>query len=252
MVVTLTATAVTTGGQVRTTLQVTGDPGTLTITRTVAGVTVPVRGAENVTPTLPVTYTDWEVPVGSASYTVTSTAGTNTKVVSLPAPSCLWLVPIVDAATKSLRVDVESHTDFGPGMFTDVFQPLGGGPATVVSSDLTAETGRVTFKTQNATDYASLMSLMGKPLWVSHDPTHGFGPFYVVLQPGATSRTVPLAANAQRRVPATYVVQQRPAITTSGRVTWLDVASRYPTWQALATRYGTWQAFLDDAATWNS
>jgi hypothetical protein len=54
----------------------------------------------------------------------------------------------------------------------------------------------------------------------------------------------------QVTLPLTEVA--RPSVTSSGVVTWLDVAGRYATWNDLGAAYSTWDAFLADAATWAS
>jgi hypothetical protein len=44
----------------------------------------------------------------------------------------------------------------------------------------------------------------------------------------------------------------RPEITSSGEVTWLDVAARYATFDLLGAAYTTFDAFWADAVNWTS
>lgn len=235
--------------------------GLVTVDRGVAGVFTPVRGAESVTSTNPMTVVDYEAPTGtSLTYRVYPVGNpgtaTTSSALSVPNGTCVWLVSLTQPVAASVRPAMRSESPYTVPTLTSVVYPLPG--ASGVSSPVTAiagsgtRQGTVEFRTFTATEEAEMLALMGQVVWVSHDPTHGFGPFYAVFTNPKVDRIAADVDDTGRVIEADYQVVDRPTVTSSGVVTWLDVAGRFTTWNDLAAAYTTWDQFLADSSTWSS
>lgn len=242
-----------TAGSPYVTLTKTGINGDFTVTRTVAGVTTPVRGTLTVAGGTGV-LVDREAPQGtSVQYNAgaDSTSGTTLSVGS-------WLIHPTNSALDT-RVYIEKYPTLGYAVPEESLTPLGATEAIVVSGKRQARRATLPLILRNATDEAAVTALL-RATRVALLSTNHYALRYawISMGPEDWEPLAPGPSDVLWRVSIPVTETGRPTVTTSGKVTWLDVAARLvalgqpATIQGASDQWGTWQALLDDAATWNN
>lgn len=245
---TLTATPSTTTPYV--TLVKTGTDGEYAVTRTVAGVVSPVRG------TLVVSggtgnLIDREAPQGvSALYT----AGADTDTKTTPSVGA-WLI---HPTTSSLdtAVVVQSYPEWRRDVPQDSVTPLGSKHPIVVSGTRQARQGDVALFVDGNTPAGKVEAILESSRVLLLSTNHyQAGAMWVVVGSDSWSPLNPAKAAASWTVTLPLTEIDRPETISSGVVTWLDVAIRFPGsdgFDDLATTYGTFDNFWADAENWTS
>lgn len=258
----ISRTAIGTSSQVPAVdVAVTGDTsGRVQIDRLIGAVATPLRGTPIDTVAGAVTVRDYEVPqntavtyrvypVGSVGLAVATSAITITDRGA-------WLVHPALGGTLSVQAVPMRWPAWQRDARQSRVDPLGVSTPVVVSDVRGSRQGTFTVYVAGAAAAAALSALLDSTRVVLLSSVRYPAP-YVWVSIGEETWT-PLEATIgasttdlwQVDLPLTEVA--RPAITSSGVVTWLDVAARYTTWNDLAAAYTTWDALLADTAAWTS
>lgn len=229
------------------TLTKTGVDGIYDVARTVAGVTTPVRGSLTVTAGTG-TLVDREAPQGVlVSYTsgVDSTSGITSRAGS-------FLIHPTNSALD-IKVQVSEYPTWGREVAEDVFQPLGGAPAIVISQPRRGRVGTVRLNVDSAAAVTALEAFLTSTR-LALLSTYDYPAPYLWVAMGSESWTpmTRISDDPFWQVEIPLRETARPEVVSSDRVTWLDVAGRYATWNDLAAEYGTWEAFLADVPNWTA
>lgn len=238
-----------TAGSPYVTLTKTGTDGEYTVTRAVAGVSTPVRGTITVTGGTG-TLVDREAPQATlVQYTSggESTASTTTLSVG---------TYLIHPATQALdrQVLVGSWPDWSRDVRQDSVTPLGSRFPVVVSD---VRQGRVgsgfTLILQDAAAATGLENLLNSTRLVLVSTNHYNAPYmWATVGEESWKAINPPRSTPYWMVTMTLTEVARPDVTSSGVVTWLDVANRYATWNDLAADYPTWESLIADSANWTS
>jgi len=227
----------------------TGTDGDYSVTRTVAGVITPVRGTLTVTAGTG-NLVDREAPQGT-SVTYTVGAETSTPTVTLSVGS--YLIHPTNSSLD-MAVMVGDYPTWTRRVAQDTFLPLGSGKPIVVSGARGArEGGGFSVMVRSAAESTALEALLESSRILLLSTVQYRAPYlWVAVGDESWEPLTKGASDVLWRVTLPLTEIDRPEVTTSGRVTWLDVAARgYDTWTELDAAYGTWDVFLADAATWN-
>lgn len=237
-----------TAGSPYVTLTKTGTNGIFDVTRTVAGVVTPVRGTLTVAAGTGA-LVDREAPQGTlVQYNAgaDSTSGT-TNVVGT------YLIHPTNSALD-VKVVVESYPAWTRPVAQEVFRPLGASTPIVVSGKRGKREGsgfRVVCEGDTATNALAAILESSRVLLLS-TADYPAGYMWVAVGEESWQWVSHGRTDTLWRVDLPLTEIARPEVTTSGRVTWLDVAARYPTCTDLHARYGTWEAFLADVPNWTT
>lgn len=236
-----------TAGSPRVTLTKTGTNGDFSVTRTVAGVSTPVRGTLTVTAGTG-TLVDREAPQGvSVTYTAgaDSTSGTTLSVGSY----------LIHPATQSLdtRILVAEFPEWTRPVSQEVLRPESRDTPIVVTGRRSSRTGDLVVQVNGPSEAAALDALLSSTRFLLLSTTR-YQARYVWVAVGDEewqSQTKDPNGDLWRlTLPVTEI--ERPGVISSGQVTLGDVAARYATIQDLLTAYpgGTIQTLITDSATW--
>lgn len=234
----------------------------VTIERSVAtGVWVPLRFGNPATLSAgAVTVRDYEVPDNvAATYRVYPVGAPGSAVTGGPVTvpdRGTWLIHPASPDTLSATFLVLQWPVLTRPARQDVATILGVANPVVATDIRGGRTGVLSLLVRSAAEATNLDSLLGSTRVILLNSNRYPAPYlwcavgdetWTPLEVKVGALTTPLW-----RVDLPLTEVDRPSITSSGEVTWLDVAARYATFDLLGAAYTTFDAFWADAVNWTS
>lgn len=241
----------------------TGGVTQVTIERsTVSGVWVPLRFGNPATLVgTSVTVRDYEVPDNVAATYRAYPAGAPSSAVTggpVTVPERTpYLIHPAAPDTLSVPILVMEWPTWSRPVRQDTAAVLGVAAPVVVTDVRATRQGPLAIALRSAADVTALNTLLASTrvlfLNANRYPAAG-GVWVAVGDEEWEALEVKIGATTVPFWKVTLPLQEidRPATTSSGEVTWLDVAARYATFDLLGAAYTTFDAFWADAVNWTS